>query len=102
MEVSDYGGIITKLIVPDKNDKLADIALGCQFLEDYETLSPYFGCVVGRFANRIANGSFTLDGQEYKLAVNNGPNHLHGGIKGFSKKVFDTEILTSKNKERGL
>ena len=104
MEVSDYGGIITKLLVPDKNDKVQDITLGCQFLEEYETLAPYFGCITGRFANRIAGGTFTLNGEEFKLATNNGPNHLHGGPKGkgFSHKLYDTEILTSKNREPGV
>ena len=86
--VLNYGTIITELHVPDRNGKLGDVALGFDNLPQYLAGHPYFGCTVGRFANRIAGGRFTLDGKEYKVAVNNGPNHLHGGIKGFDKVVW--------------
>lgn len=88
VKITNYGGAIISLTVPDKAGKLADVVLGLDTLADYETRSPFFGCVAGRYANRIANGRFTLDGQEYTLATNNGPNHLHGGLAGFDKKVW--------------
>lgn len=86
-----YGGIIQQIIVPDKNGKPGDIVLGFDSLEGYIKESPYFGAIVGRYANRIANGEFTLDGKTYHLAKNNGPNSLHGGIKGFDKVVWNAE-----------
>lgn len=86
-----YGGIISELQVKDRDGQLADVVLGFDNIEQYETENPYFGCITGRVANRIAGGAFTLDGKEYKLAVNNGPNHLHGGIKGFDKVVWNAE-----------
>src|SRR5690348_14567027 len=90
-KITNYGTIITELHVPDRKGKMGDIVLGFDNLEQYLKGHPYFGCTVGRFANRIAKGQFTLDGQTYKLAVNNGPNHLHGGLKGFDKIVWKTE-----------
>jgi len=90
-KISNYGTIITQLHVPDRTAKLADVVLGFNNLEQYLNGHPYFGCTVGRVANRIAKGQFTLDGQTYKLAVNNGPNHLHGGIKGFDKMLWQAE-----------
>jgi aldose 1-epimerase len=89
----NYGGIITELHVPDKNGKTADVVLGFDNLKDYLDKNPYFGCITGRVANRIANGKFTLDGKEYTLATNNGPNHLHGGVKGFDKMVWKGEFV---------
>ena len=80
-----YGGIITSLKVPDRNGALGDIVLGFDSLDGYLQDHPFFGAIVGRYGNRIAKGRFTLDGQEYKLATNNGPNHLHGGIKGSTR-----------------
>jgi aldose 1-epimerase len=93
MEVSiiTYGAIIQSLYVPDRNGKLEDVALGYDKLEDYIKDSPYFGAIVGRYGNRIAKGKFSLDGKEFTLAVNNGENHLHGGIKGFDKVVWKAE-----------
>jgi aldose 1-epimerase len=86
--ITDYGGIIVSLTAPDKNGQFADVVLGFDNLADYEAKNPFFGCITGRYANRIAKGKFTLNGTEYKLAVNNGPNHLHGGKVGFDKKVW--------------
>lgn len=90
-KVTNYGTIITELHVPDRNGKFADIVLGFDKLDPYLQKHPFFGCVVGRVANRIAKGRFTLDGKTYTLAINNGPNHLHGGIKGFDKMVWKAE-----------
>ncbi|HUW19301.1 MAG TPA: aldose epimerase family protein [Sedimentisphaerales bacterium] len=89
--IMTYGGIVVSLEVPDRNGKLGDIVLGFDTLEDYLKGHPYFGSIVGRYGNRIGKGRFTLDGVEYKLATNNGENHLHGGIKGFDKVVWDAE-----------
>ncbi|HJZ53599.1 MAG TPA: aldose epimerase family protein [Gemmataceae bacterium] len=84
----DYGAIITELHVPDKNGKPADVVLGFDTLDGYLKGHPFFGANAGRCANRIAKGKFTLDGKEYTLATNNGPNHLHGGKVGFDKKMW--------------
>lgn len=80
-----YGAVIQSILVPDVNGRVADITLGCDTLEGYLAGTPHFGAVVGRYANRIAGGRFTLDGRTYQLATNNGPNHLHGGIRGFDR-----------------
>lgn len=92
VSVITYGGIITSIIAPNKNGDLADITTGFDTLKEYETRHPYFGAIVGRVANRTAKGKFTLDGQEYQLAVNNGPNHLHGGLVGFDKRVWGAVV----------
>ncbi len=89
--VLDYGTIISELHVPDRYGNMGDVVLGFDNLPQYLQGHPYFGCTVGRFANRIARGRFTLDGKDYQLAVNNGPNHLHGGLKGFDKVVWRSE-----------
>ncbi|MHC4624421.1 MAG: aldose epimerase family protein [Planctomycetota bacterium] len=89
--IMTYGAIVVSLEAPDRNGKLGDIVLGFDTLEDYLKDHPYFGCVVGRYGNRIGRGRFTLNGVEYKLATNNGENHLHGGIKGFDKVVWNAE-----------
>ena len=83
LQFTNYGGIITSLKTPDRNGHFADIVLGYDNLAAYVANSPYFGAIVGRYANRIARGHFTLDGATYTLAVNNGPNSLHGGLRGF-------------------
>ena len=90
-KISDYGGIVTELYTPDRDGKMADIVLGFETLDGYVTGSPYFGAMVGRVGNRIANGRFTLDEREYQLAINNGPNHLHGGARGFDMEIRTTE-----------
>ena len=84
-----YGGIIVSLRVPDKNGNLGDIVLGHESLEGYLVNPPYFGAIVGRYANRIANGTFTLDGVKYDVPKNDGPNSLHGGVNGFNKQVWE-------------
>src|ERR1051325_1343314 len=89
VQFTNYGGIITSLKTPDRAGHLADIVLGYDNLAAYVASSPYFGAIVGRYANRIARGHFTLDGATYTLAVNNGPNSLHGGLRGFDKVVWN-------------
>ncbi len=88
----DYGGIVVSLRTPDRNGELGDIVLGYDDLDGYLKSSPYFGALVGRYANRIAKGRFALDGATYQLATNNGPNALHGGLKGFDKVLWRSEI----------
>jgi len=89
-----YGAIVTEIDVPDRNGKLADVVLGFDDLQGYLGSHPYFGAATGRVANRIAKGEFSLDGKEYKLAVNNPPNTLHGGLKAFDKVVWKVEDVT--------
>ena len=89
VKISNYGGIVVSLMVPDRNGTFEDVVLGFDTLQDYVEKSPYFGSIVGRYANRIAHGRFTLDGVEYTLAQNDGQNHLHGGIQGFDKVVWN-------------
>ena len=97
VSILNYGGIVQSLRVPDKNGRLGDVVLGFDSLGRYEKDSPYFGALVGRYGNRIANGKFTLDGKEYTLFVNNGPNSLHGGKVGFDKKVWDSKPIKTKD-----
>ncbi len=87
----NYGGIITSLKVPDRNGRLEDVVLGFDTLAPYLERHPYFGALIGRYGNRIAGGQFTLDGTTYTLAQNDGPNHLHGGLKGFDRVVWQAE-----------
>jgi aldose 1-epimerase len=112
--VMNFGGILLSLRVPDRNGKLDDIVLGFDSLEPYFTNDPHLGSIIGRYANRIANGKFTLDGVEYTLPKNNGPNTLHGGVKGFDKVLWQAETsetdkgcalvlrYTSKDGEEGF
>lgn len=94
-KITNYGGILVSLTVPDKDGHMDDVVLGFDTVTEYEAKSPYFGCITGRYANRIAKGAFTLDGVTYdQLAINNGPNALHGGIKGFDKKVWAAAIAS--------
>jgi aldose 1-epimerase len=113
LKVITYGGRITSLKVPDKNGSFDNVILGFDNIEAYEADNPFFGALIGRFGNRIANGKFSLDGKEYTLAQNDGNNHLHGGVKGFDRAVWKATpmegeessqlILTyfSKNGEEG-
>ena len=88
----DYGATVKEILTPDRNGKFANVSLGFSNLSDYREKSPYFGCIAGRYANRIAGGKFSLDGKEYQLATNNGTNHLHGGERGFDKIVWNAKI----------
>ncbi len=109
VKITNYGGIITSILTPDLKGNMGDIVLGYDSLKGYLTVTPYFGAIVGRYANRIAKGTFVLDNRVYKLAINNGNNSLHGGIKGFDKVVWDVQeiddstgtglILTYKSKD---
>jgi len=108
VKILNYGGTVTDIITPDKNGKMGDVVLGYDSLAGYlQTGNPYFGCLVGRYGNRIANAKFTLDGKEYTLAANNGPNTLHGGLKGFDKVIWivklfnDSSLLLSYSSKDG-
>jgi aldose 1-epimerase len=92
-----YGGIIVSLKTPDRAGVLGDVVLGFDALDGYLRDHPFFGAIIGRYGNRIGNGRFVLDGTEYRLATNNGPNHLHGGVKGFDKVVWSAEPVASRN-----
>ncbi|OLC77169.1 MAG: hypothetical protein AUH72_17955 [Acidobacteria bacterium 13_1_40CM_4_65_8] len=91
IKVITYGASITSVKTPDRNGRFADIVLGFDDLDSYLTRSRFFGAVAGRYANRIARGQFTIDGKTFQLATNNGANHLHGGVKGFDKVVWNAE-----------
>ena len=93
-EIITFGAALRALSVPDREGRPVDVVLGYDSLEEYENRDGYLGAVVGRYANRIAGGRFSLNGREYTLAVNNGPNHLHGGIVGYSYRVWTVEELT--------
>jgi aldose 1-epimerase len=93
VQITNYGGIVTSLFVPDRNGNLGDIVLGFDSLQGYLNGHPYFGSIVGRCANRIAGAKFELDGKTYQLAKNIGDNHLHGGIVGFDKKVWQAREI---------
>lgn len=97
IQFTNYGGIITSLKTPDRAGRLADIVLGYDNLAAYVANSPYFGAIVGRYANRIARGHFTLEGSTYTLAVNNGPNSLHGGLRGFDKVVWNARPFQNQD-----
>ncbi|MCD6116600.1 galactose mutarotase [bacterium] len=97
LKIMNYGGAIVSAIVPDKNGNFADIVLGHDSFQGYLKANPYFGAIVGRYANRIAKGKFTLNGKVYTLATNNGQNHLHGGIKGFDKRIWNATPLITPN-----
>jgi aldose 1-epimerase len=98
VKITNYGGIVTSIVVPDRNGNRTDVACGFDtldgyFSDAYKANSPYFGCIVGRYAARIKDGSFSVEGQQYQVATNDGPNHLHGGIVSFDKRVWDAESL---------
>ncbi len=97
VKITNYGGIITSILALDKSGKLGDVVLGYDNLEGYLKMNPYFGCIVGRYGNRIARGKFNLNGKTYSLAINNEPNHLHGGIKGFDKVVWTAKEIKDKD-----
>ncbi|MFZ5940963.1 MAG: aldose epimerase family protein [Bacteroidota bacterium] len=98
--ITNYGGTLTSLLVPDRDGKMGNIILGFDTLTGYlEPSNPYFGCLVGRYANRIAKGSFELDGKKYQLNLNDGSNTLHGGFKGFDKLVWNAEIISADGRQ---
>lgn len=92
-KITNYGGIITELMVPDRDGKMGDVVLGFKSLDEYLAGHPFYGALVGRYCNRIAKGEFTIDGKEYTLVTNNGPNHLHGGTVGFDKVVWESKEI---------
>ena len=93
--VSNFGCTIIKVLMKDKDGNVDDVVLGYDNFKQYQTLDAYLGALVGRIANRIGKGEFTLNGVDYHLAINNGPNHLHGGIKGFSYQTVSYTHLLS-------
>lgn len=95
VDVISYGGIITRLVTPDADGEPGNVVLGLDSLEEYVSSSPYFGALIGRYGNRIAEGKFSLDGTTYQLSVNDGENHLHGGEEGFDKKNWTMEPFTT-------
>ncbi len=97
VHIMNYGGIIQKILTPDRNGKVEDVVLGYETLQEYIKDTPYFGAIVGRFGNRIANGKFTLDGKEYTLAAQNNGQHLHGGLVGFDKKVWKVDASSAQS-----
>jgi aldose 1-epimerase len=97
VDVINYGGIITRIETPDSNGNMGNIVLGLDNLEDYTNATTYFGAIIGRFGNRIANGKFSLNGTDYQLATNDGANHLHGGVQGFDKKVWTMAPFSTEN-----
>ncbi len=100
-KITNFGGILTSWIVPDKNGKPIDIVLGWDHLEKFVADTSFLGAIIGRYGNRIAKGTFKLEGRDYQLAVNQPPNHLHGGIKGFNKMLWDYSIIDTP-KQTGI
>ncbi|MBN2244610.1 MAG: galactose mutarotase [Candidatus Aminicenantes bacterium] len=98
LKVMNYGATVVSLAAPDRNGEVADITLGHDTIFGYINSSPYFGSIVGRYGNRIAQGKFTLEGIEYSLATNDGDNHLHGGIRGFDKVIWEARPFTEREK----
>ena len=98
MTVLTYGGVIMSLKTPDRSGALDDIVLGFDDLTSYVKKSPYFGCLIGRYGNRIAKGKFSLDGTAYTLATNNDANHLHGGTKGWDKVVWAIRDVSERRR----
>lgn len=99
VDITNYGGIITRMTAPDKEGKYDDVVLGYSTLEAYQASNPYFGALIGRYGNRIADAKFTIDGEEYTLEANDGKNHLHGGVKGYDKVVW--EVTDQSSDENG-
>ena len=95
-KITNYGGILVAYLTPDRNGQMENIVLGLGTLDDYLAGHPSLGCIVGRYANRIAGAKFTIDDMEYTLAANNGVNHIHGGIKNFSQKVWDADTSSDE------
>jgi len=100
IEITNFGGVVVSLKVPDRHGEMADVVLGYDNLASYEADKWHFGATIGRYANRIAGGKFPLNGHEYTLARNNGPNHLHGGVFGFEKAVWQAREDSNTQNER--
>ncbi len=96
-KIINYGAIIVSLTMPDRTGKIEDIVLGFDRLDEYLKDNPYFGCIAGRFANRIAKGKFSIDGTEYQLTINNGANHLHGGLVGFDQVLWNAQPVLQES-----
>jgi aldose 1-epimerase len=97
VRILTYGGILQSIELPDRHGRVANVALGFDNLADYVAKSPYFGCITGRYANRIARGQFTLDGVAYQLPINNDPNSLHGGTVGFDKHIWSATPFRNRH-----
>lgn len=93
VSITDYGGIIVSVLVPDKSGVMADVVLGYDSVALYEKNNPYFGAIIGRYGNRIAKGKFSIDGKSYQLATNDNTNHLHGGVKGYDKVMWNVQAV---------
>jgi len=101
VQITNFGAKIVSIFVPDRDGNFADIVLGYESIEEYVKGNPYFGAICGRYANRIADGKFVIDGTTYQLPVNNGPNSLHGGPEGFNNQVFDSKgVISAPNMEQ--
>ncbi|MEX0686273.1 MAG: aldose epimerase family protein [Balneolales bacterium] len=99
VKITNYGGIITSITTPDKQGEVANVVLGFDDIEKYLDGHPYFGAIIGRYGNRIAKGEFSLNGEDYSLATNNGNHHLHGGDKGFDKVLWDAQVTSNTSLE---
>jgi aldose 1-epimerase len=97
--ITNYGGIVVSLKMPDRNGAMTNVVAGLDDLESYLTPAPFFGAIIGRYGNRIAGGRFSLNGMQYVLAKNNGENHLHGGVRGFDKRLWTAKPLSSQSLE---
>lgn len=93
VSITDFGGIIVSVLVPDKSGVMADVVLGYDSVALYEKNNPYFGAIIGRYGNRIAKGKFSIDGKSYQLATNDNTNHLHGGVKGYDKVMWNVQTV---------
>lgn len=102
VELTNYGAILSKILVPDREGNSQNIMLTYEKVEDFINDTYFFGATAGRYANRIAKGKFELDGEEFQLATNNGENHLHGGLKGFNRQLWDGEVIDGLENEIGI
>lgn len=100
VKITDFGGIVVAIEAPDREGRIADVALGKADFASYLAGHPHMGAITGRVAGRITGGKFTLDGQDYQLALNDGPNHIHGGIKSFDKVLWQAEVVTENGQEK--
>ncbi len=101
VSITNYGGIVVSVLAPDRHGKPGDVVLGFDNLDGYLAKEPYFGALIGRYGNRIGNARFKLDGAEYKLPAIDGPNSLHGGLRGFDKRVWTAREIHGEHEEYG-